>query len=269
MCYSFVLFPIRKSTDIHKTWWHRQLSVFTHLASGDGFSFWPLGRPFLNGISVVFLSVVAYANSVVNHDHFLPDRLWFICSHDSIRHTSDIHKLLTRLSRTSKAFPRVTWPLLKFNVLSSIGINRPLMVSASKQHWVTVPCWPGVLPVVCFICKHWSSRPYIRKSWHYFANKRRSLGWHSSLADHSHGVSFSSTRHPAMHSGRCLLTFGVEKVWQQCYILPPQFGLDMSHVNGLFRGCYIIELLDETSRPRSKRWYYTCTGRFAGIAQLV
>jgi hypothetical protein len=30
--------------------------------------------------------------------------------------------------------------------------------------------------------------PSIRKSWHYFANKRRSLGRPSSLADQSHGV---------------------------------------------------------------------------------
>jgi hypothetical protein len=30
--------------------------------------------------------------------------------------------------------------------------------------------------------------PSIRKSWHYFANKRRSLGRHSSLADQSQGV---------------------------------------------------------------------------------
>jgi hypothetical protein len=29
--------------------------------------------------------------------------------------------------------------------------------------------------------------PSIRKSWHYFANKRRSLGRHSSLAAQSHG----------------------------------------------------------------------------------
>jgi hypothetical protein len=30
--------------------------------------------------------------------------------------------------------------------------------------------------------------PSIRKSWHYFANKRRSLGRHNLLADQSHGV---------------------------------------------------------------------------------
>jgi hypothetical protein len=30
--------------------------------------------------------------------------------------------------------------------------------------------------------------PSIRKSWHYFAKKRRSLGRHSLLADQSHGV---------------------------------------------------------------------------------
>jgi hypothetical protein len=32
--------------------------------------------------------------------------------------------------------------------------------------------------------------PSIRKSWHYFAKKRRSFGRHSSLADQSHGVPF-------------------------------------------------------------------------------
>jgi hypothetical protein len=32
--------------------------------------------------------------------------------------------------------------------------------------------------------------PSIRKSWHYFANKRLSLGRHNSLADQSHGVFF-------------------------------------------------------------------------------
>jgi hypothetical protein len=32
--------------------------------------------------------------------------------------------------------------------------------------------------------------PSIRKSWYYFAKKRRSLGRHGSLADQSHGVFF-------------------------------------------------------------------------------
>jgi hypothetical protein len=30
--------------------------------------------------------------------------------------------------------------------------------------------------------------PYILKSWHHFADKRRSLGWYSSLAGSDHGV---------------------------------------------------------------------------------
>jgi hypothetical protein len=34
----------------------------------------------------------------------------------------------------------------------------------------------------------WPRNTCIRKSWHYFANKRRSLDRHSSLADQSHGV---------------------------------------------------------------------------------
>jgi hypothetical protein len=37
-------------------------------------------------------------------------------------------------------------------------------------------------------CAHHET-PSNRKSWHYFANKRRSLGRHSSLAERSHGVS--------------------------------------------------------------------------------
>jgi hypothetical protein len=41
--------------------------------------------------------------------------------------------------------------------------------------------------------------PSIRKSWHYFANKRRLLGRHSLLADQSHGVWFSLVWFSFMH----------------------------------------------------------------------
>jgi hypothetical protein len=42
--------------------------------------------------------------------------------------------------------------------------------------------------------------PSIRKSWYYFAKKRRSLGRHSPLADQSHGVSLCASRHRNMQA---------------------------------------------------------------------
>jgi hypothetical protein len=50
----------------------------------------------------------------------------------------------------------------------------------------------------------------IRKSWHYFANKRQSLGRHSSLADQGHGVFFYGVRRNRILSSEV-----------ECVCLPP------------------------------------------------
>jgi hypothetical protein len=46
------------------------------------------------------------------------------------------------------------------------------------------------------------ARPSIRKSWHYFANKRRSLGRHSSLGDQSHWVFFYTAKYAVDRRGQ-------------------------------------------------------------------
>jgi hypothetical protein len=68
--------------------------------------------------------------------------------------------------------------------------------------------------------------PSIRKSWYYFAKKRRSLGRHGWLADQSHGVFFynvqtGSEEHPAsdkMGTGGC--SPGVKQQEREAYLSP-------------------------------------------------
>jgi hypothetical protein len=59
--------------------------------------------------------------------------------------------------------------------------------------------------------------PSIRKSWYYFAKKRRSLGRHSSLPDQSHGVFFMDLKIFEVQAGcatkliipNCFLAIGI------------------------------------------------------------
>jgi hypothetical protein len=62
--------------------------------------------------------------------------------------------------------------------------------------------------------------PSIRKSWHYFANKRRLLGRHSSLADQSHGVVVVEVRMDLLLDTTCFDLVGHLQVLIQAHKRP-------------------------------------------------
>jgi hypothetical protein len=74
-----------------------------------------------------------------------------------------------------------------------------LAPSNSKQHWRTVTCWTGALPVVCFT---WQLRS---------ATKFLAILWPLESA--------------ILH----IATWAQIKIWQQCYIISPSLELSMSH----------------------------------------
>jgi hypothetical protein len=75
------------------------------------------------------------------------------------------------------------WSLMRVTFPAHLVLDLTILILFGENYKFIMQLSPALMTGEIRCADH--ATPSIRKSWHYFANKRRSLGRHSSLADQS------------------------------------------------------------------------------------